>query len=135
MKEYTCPAIPGNLRPVLSVVAEEMIACGTDVGVRQRVFVILEELFNNVAYHAYADEAAPGPVRVVILADQDTVRLEIADRGKPFNPLEVDDGDRLARLEAMEAGHAGIFLVRTLAKELDYVREDGWNRITALVSA
>ena len=133
MKQYQCPAIPENLRPVLSVVGEEMIACGTETGLRQRVFVILEELFNNVALHAYADRSSPGPVIITLLADMDSVQLQLADQGVAFNPLLVDDTNRLLRLEQMEEGHEGIFLVKTLASQVDYEREDGWNRVTVLV--
>ena len=49
MKEYECPAVLDNLRPVLAVAAEELIASGTETSLRQRFFVVLEELFNNVA--------------------------------------------------------------------------------------
>lgn len=133
MKEYQCPAIPENLRPVLTVVGEEMIACGTDTGLRQRIFVILEELFNNVAIHAYEHSSSPGPVRITLLSDMDSVQLQVADQGVAFNPLLVDDRNRILHLDNMEEGHAGIFLVRTLASQVAYERDNGWNRVTVLV--
>ena len=134
MKTCEYPAIQENLRPVLALLSEEMIACGTQTTVRQKIFIILEELFFNAVEHAYANAPAPGPVRVTLVADMDAADLVVEDRGTPFNPLEVDDTDRLKNLETLTEGHAGIFLVKTLATSLDYSYENGWNRIRVLVS-
>ena len=133
MKTCEYPAIQENLRPVLSLLSEEMIACGTQTTVRQKIFIILDELCVNAGEHAYAT-AAPGPVRVTLVADMDAADLVVEDKGTPFNPLEVDDTDRLKNLETLTEGHAGIFLVKTLATSLDYSYENGWNRIRVLVS-
>ena len=80
MKTCEYPAIQENLRPVLSLLSEEMIACGTQTTVRQKIFIILEELFFNTVEHAYAN-AAPGPVRVTLVADMDAADLVVEDKG------------------------------------------------------
>ena len=71
---------------------------------------------------------------MTLVADMDAADLVVEDKGTPFNPLEVDDTDRLKNLETLTEGHAGIFLVKTLATSLDYSYENGWNRIRVLVS-
>ena len=135
MKEFECPAVLDNLRPVLALSSEEMIACSTLTGVRQRLFVVLEELFVNSVTHAYAGQATPGPVRVRIVADEDMVTLRISDRGSPFNPLELDDARRLANLENMQEGGAGLFLVKTLSQSVEYEYASGWNCVTVVIAA
>ena len=120
MKEYECPAVLDNLRPVLAVAAEELIASGTETSLRQRFFVVLEELFNNVAMHAYRSRVLPGPVRISI-------------QGPPFDLTTYDDANRLQRLESMQLGGAGILLVKTLSSSVTYRREDGWNAVTAML--
>ena len=133
MKEYECPAVPDNLRPVLAVAAEELIASGTETPLRQRFFVVLEELFNNVAMHAYRSRVLPGPVRISIKASQDYVELTVMDQGPAFDPTAYDDSDRLRRLESFQPGGAGIFLVKALSSALSYRREDGWNVVTSVM--
>ncbi|MDD6088913.1 MAG: ATP-binding protein [Desulfovibrionaceae bacterium] len=134
MKEYECPALPENLRPILALAAEELSACGTIRDVRERLFVILEELFNNVAFHAY-EGMEIGPVRIQMAADQDSVLLCIEDRGVPFNPLNNEslEKNRLSNLESFEEGGAGIFLVKTLATNISYVRQNGWNQLKIFI--
>ena len=127
MKEYECPAVPDNLRPVLAVAAEELIASGTETPLRQRFFVVLEELFNNVALHAYKDQLEAGTVRLAIKASQDYVELTVMDQGPPFDLTTYDDANRLQR------GGAGIFLVKTLSSALAYRRENGWNIVTSVM--
>lgn len=133
MKEYECPAVPDNLRPVLAVAAEELIASGTETPLRQRFFVVLEELFNNVAMHAYRSRVLPGPVRISIKASQDYVELTVMDQGPPFDLTTYDDANRLQRLENFQPGGAGIFLVKTLSSALAYRRENGWNIVTSVM--
>ncbi len=135
MKYCEYPAIEENLRPLLSLVAEEMIACGSEMSLRQKVFIIVEELFYNTARHAYAAAPSLGPVRVTLHADMDAASLLIEDKGVPFNPLDLDDSNRLKNLETLTEGHAGIFLVKTLASSVTYSREDGWNKLQVLVTA
>ena len=136
MKICEYPAIAENLRPVLSLVAEEMTSCGTQTRLRQKLFIILEELFNNSAMHAYADQPTPGPVRVTLACEPDSVSLLIEDRGMPFNPLkDVDETRRVHNLETLTSGGAGIHLVRSLSSSIEYTRENGWNRISVLVDS
>ncbi|MCR5170332.1 MAG: ATP-binding protein [Desulfovibrio sp.] len=132
MKEYECPAVPDNLRPVLASAHEELIASSTETPLRQRFFVVLEELFNNVALHAYGNKPA-GPVRLTIKASQDYVELTVMDRGEPFDPTAYDDASRLHKLAAFQLGGAGIFLVKSLSSALSYRRENGWNIVTAVM--
>ena len=133
MKEYECPAVLENLRPVLAVAAEELIASGTETPLRQRFFVVLEELFNNAAIHAYKGQPSAGPVRLRIKAAQDYVELTVMDQGPAFDPTAYDDSERLRRLESFQPGGAGIFLVKTLSSSVAYRRDDGWNAVTAVL--
>lgn len=135
MKEFECPAVMDNLRPVLAMASEEMIAASTLTEVRQRLFIVLEEMFNNVALHAYAGQPVPGPVRLVLVAEEDFVSLRIEDKGQMFNPLELDDAHRLANLENMQEGGEGIFLVKTLASSVSYQYANGWNIVEITIGA
>lgn len=133
MKEYECPAVMDNLRHLLALAAEEMIACGTETSLRQRLFVVLEELFNNVALYAYQDQPEVGPVRMRLVADEEAIHLRIEDRGVPFNLLEYDDAKRVRNLMDLEEGGEGIFLIKSLSREVRYERLNNWNRVDSII--
>lgn len=133
MKEYECLAVMDNLRPMLAIAAEEMIAHGTETSLRQRLFVVLEELFNNVALHAYETLPDAGPVRMRLLADEDAVHLRIEDRGVPFNLLEYEDERNFENILDMPEGGEGIFMVKSLSREVRYEWINGWNRVDAII--
>lgn len=133
MKEIECPAVIENLRLTLSAAAEELIAQETETPLRQRLFVVLEELFNNAVYHAYKGSPQIGPVRIRLIADQDAVHLRIEDQGPAFNLLEFDDTKRVSNLMALEEGGEGIFLIKTLSQSVAYERVNGWNRVDIVI--
>lgn len=91
-----------------------------------KVNLVLDELWVNVVHYS----GATGDVEVSLDADADEVRLEIADDGRPFDPLsEAVEPDLDAALEERPIGGLGIFLVREMMDELHYRREDGKNRL------
>lgn len=133
MREYQAPAVMDNLRPLLALAAEEMIARGTETTLRQRLFVVLEEIFINVVVYAYASTSENGPVRVRLLADEDAVHLRVEDRGSPFNPLEYIDTRTFDDILEMEDGKEGIALIKALSRDVHYERLDGWNRLDVII--
>ncbi len=59
------------------------------------------------------------------------VRVEFADRGRPFDSTSVPAlGDE--SLEARARGGLGIHLVRQVMREVHYRRDGAWNRVTML---
>lgn len=133
MKYYECPAVENELRRLLALAAEDMLAAETEIPIRQRLFVVMEELFNNTVMHAYKHAPSPGPVRIRFIADLDAVQLRMEDRGEPFNLLEFDDSQRIQNVMNLEEGGEGIFLIKTLSSSVEYARVNGWNRVDILI--
>ena len=91
-----------------------------------KVNLVLDELWVNVVNYS----GATGDVEVSLDVDAEEVRLEIADDGRPFDPLtEISEPDINAPLEDRPIGGLGIFLVREMMDELHYKRENGKNRL------
>ena len=91
-----------------------------------KVNLVLDELWVNVVHYS----GATGDVEVSLDTDANEVRLEIADDGRPFDPLsEAVEPDLDAALDERPIGGLGIFLVREMMDELHYRREDGKNRL------
>jgi len=89
--------------------------------------LILEELFVNIVKHGDADGR---PIRVDLYGGGDVVIAVVADRGKPFNPLEYASDALELPLERQAAGGLGLHLVRGLSEEMTYSRDGDANVTT-----
>lgn len=88
--------------------------------------LVLEELGVNIVNYS----GATGEIEISLASDEETVTIEIADNGRPFNPLaELDTPDISAPLGERPIGGLGVHLVRSMMDELSYSREDGMNRL------
>jgi anti-sigma regulatory factor (Ser/Thr protein kinase) len=87
--------------------------------------LVLEELVTNVFLHGAGPDGASVAVRA--MADGDLLHGEVRDDGRPFDPLARQTPEIDLRLEDREIGGLGIHMVRSLAKDLSYAREDGQN--------
>ena len=91
-----------------------------------KVNLVLDELSVNIVN--YGGEASE--IEVSLASDDDEVRVEISDDGRPFDPLtEAANPDIDAPLEDRPIGGRGIHLVREMMDELHYCRKDGKNRL------
>ena len=89
----------------------------------------LEELVVNVVSYAFEPDTRHD-VRVVLSREGPTLRAEITDDGRPFNPLLQAAPKPPKDLASAEIGGLGIKLVRSFAGSIDYQRRDATNRLT-----
>jgi serine/threonine-protein kinase RsbW len=130
MGSRTFKADLGQLEEALAFI--ESLASGRLDGERATdLLVAAEEAFTNVAKHAYDGE---GEIEVSVEADQGIVRLTLADRGRPFDPLGAPPPDLNEEVEDRRIGGLGIHLMRNLADDMRYRREGGKNILTMIVS-
>jgi anti-sigma regulatory factor (Ser/Thr protein kinase) len=87
--------------------------------------LVIEELVTNVFMHGAGPEGAT--VQVHAAAEGETVRGEIRDDGRPFDPLSRESPEIDLALEDREIGGLGIHMVRSMASELSYAREGNEN--------
>ncbi len=94
-----------------------------------RVELALEELATNIISYAY--EGGKHEFEVTLISEADALTIEIADDGKPFDPLsDAPEPDLDAPIEERAVGKLGIHLVKTLMDEVRYQRDGGKNRLT-----
>ena len=96
----------------------------------KQVLVSVDELFTNVASYAYGDEA--GVAALTCTVDEARITVELADCGKPYNPLEKPDPDVTLSTEERDIGGLGIFLAKKLMDDMRYAYENGFNRVTMI---
>lgn len=97
---------------------------------RSTAELVLAEVLNNVAEHAYADRA--GPVSVTLRRDLHGIDCLIVDQGAAMPSERLPEG-RLpsaeSGLDALPEGGFGWHLILTLTLDIGYARVDGCNRL------
>ena len=133
----TSPATIRDTRCILSRIMEGLSALlpAERAGV---IEIALAEIINNIVEHAY-DGRADGQIRLTAsLAEEDqgpVLQFDIQDDGTALPGGMLPPGlppDLSVPREALPEGGFGWLLIRTLARDLEYSRQDGVNRLTAI---
>lgn len=115
-----------RLAAALSTWAEEQ---GIDPALATSFELAFDEILANVMSYAY-DDAGEHAIEVACHWDGRTLRAEVVDDGRPFDPLAVSEPDVSASLDEREVGGLGLFLVRQLMDEVAYRRDGDRNRLS-----
>jgi serine/threonine-protein kinase RsbW len=103
---------------------------------RGTVELVLAEVLNNVAEHAYG--AADGMVEVRIEPRADGLRCLVLDSGRELPGGRLPEGGLPADLggdvDVLPEGGFGWHLIRSLSADLAYARVDGQNRLSFLIA-
>ena len=89
----------------------------------------LEEAVSNVISYGYDDQARH-EIEVRMSVEAGTVRAEVTDDGRPFDPRQAPTPDVGASLDDRPLGGLGTFLMRRSMDEVDYHVVGGRNRLT-----
>ncbi|MBT5873018.1 MAG: ATP-binding protein [Candidatus Latescibacteria bacterium] len=98
-------------------------------GLGMRIQLILEELITNIISYGYADSERH-EIMIRLHSDSESVRIRIEDDAGPFDPLEMETPDLSVPVQEREPGGLGVHLVRNLADDIGYTRQDGKNILT-----
>jgi len=92
---------------------------------------VLAEVLNNVVEHAYR-RGGDGPIELRMVRCGNRLQVDVRDYGEPM-PGDVLPGGALPESDDPEDGPPeggfGWFLIRALARDLSYARENGQNRL------
>ena len=135
MQALTLAAEPGSLAQVLAFVRQGASEAQLSEERAAQLELVMEEILMNLSKHAYPHDA-PGQVELrYSIPSPGELRMEVADRGREFDPTAAAAPDLTLDLANRPVGGLGIFLIRSFADSLSYRREDGWNRLTFAISA
>jgi serine/threonine-protein kinase RsbW len=99
---------------------------------RGTVELVLAEVLNNVAEHAYA--GGSGPVEVGLCATPLGIACRIVDRGLAMPEGRLPEGALPpAAPDDLPEGGFGWHLIRSLTADLSYARSAGQNRLSFLI--
>ena len=125
------PGEPLAVREALHRVMEGLSPLDMAAEDRSAIEIVLAEVLNNIAEHAY-DMADPGLIELVISHAPEAVCIELADNGRPYPGDSLPEGKPAVighSLERLPEGGFGWFLIRAMADNLTYRREEGCNHL------
>lgn len=110
---------------------------GLDVEEIGTVELVLAEALNNVVEHAYPSGNMTGPIGIACTHLTDGLHFLISDKGCAMPdgtiPLGVRPDVKVATSDLPEGGF-GWFLIQDLAKDVEYQRVDGENRLSLRIA-
>ena len=65
-----------------------------------------------------------------MIKEIDSLRVVFCDNGKPYNPLDAKEPDMTGTAEDRAIGGLGIFMVRKMMDNVEYMYKDGQNVLT-----
>jgi anti-sigma regulatory factor (Ser/Thr protein kinase) len=124
MAEFTIRADLSALAAIADFLAEALAGCGDEL-----VFAIqlaVDEACSNTILYGYPGGEA-GLITITCTADDETVRVTIADDGVAFDPLTAPPPLLDIPVEDRPIGGLGVHFIRTVMDSVSYARKDGMN--------
>lgn len=131
---FRIPAVLSRLPAAQAFARNEAKRHRAADGILDRLALVCEELFTNVARHAYPN--GTGDVELACQTGRDGAGnsyfcIHVRDWGPPFNPLLAPAPDLSADLDERPEGGLGVLLVKRMADDCRYTRRDGANEFRA----
>ena len=92
-----------------------------------KVNIAVDELYSNIVKYSGAELA-----EIAVENHRTEFAITFWDNGKQFDPLAAKEPDVTAGIDERGIGGLGIFMVKKMAKSVDYCYEDGYN-ITRII--
>lgn len=129
------PARMSALPQVAAFAAEVCRAAGLAKEPRLRLTLLVEELFTNTIRHGHGRDSEE-PVRLSFDLEPGRIGLTYEDTAPPHDPFAVVAApDEAAAVEERPVGGLGVLLVASLARDVEYRRTGGTNRISLVIAA
>ena len=124
-------------RHALSKLLAELRGLELDVEEAGAVELILAEALNNICEHAYEGQEDVGPIEIQCTHGPTGLQIEIEDEGLPMpggqTPLEMQADVDVDTEDLPEDGF-GWFLIKDLAKDVEYSRNGPRNQLSLRVA-
>jgi anti-sigma regulatory factor (Ser/Thr protein kinase) len=124
--DCTIPADLANLGTIAEFIARTLRECDIDEEVLFAVQLAVDEACSNIILYGYPEGEA-GTITITCTVDEESVRVMIADDGRPFDPLTVHPPRLDVSLEERQIGGLGVHFIRTVMDGVVYSYENGRN--------
>jgi anti-sigma regulatory factor (Ser/Thr protein kinase) len=131
----TFPARMSALADVAAFTGRACAAAGAARDTCARLVLLIEELFVNTVAHGYGRDSDE-PVRIALEFRPGQIALSYEDSAPAHDPFAaVVVPDETATVEERPVGGLGVLLVASMARDLQYRRLGGANRISIVMAA
>ena len=128
MKKFTFEATVDGLAKALATLEELLDGAGCPVAAKTKLMVAMDEVASNIVHYSGAPDF---DVEIDFPENPDAVRVSFSDSGKAFDPLtEAPVADMTAPVEDRQVGGLGMFMVKKMMDNVEYVHENGRNILT-----
>ena len=127
MRSITVKASDDNLSQVMEFVDGQLEELDCPMKIQMKIDIDVEELFVNIAHHAYASETGDAEIGFEASEDRSSVTITFADSGVPYDPLAKSDPDITLSAEERQIGGLGIYMVKKSMDKVEYEHTDGRN--------
>lgn len=118
------PSSTENLALIRDFVGNIGTRAGFDENETTKITLAVDEAVANVIEHAYgSDDTREVTIRAVL--DEDSVRFEIIDNGRGFDPGLVQPKDLEQLVKERRSGGLGLRLIRTVMDDVQYQIKPG----------
>jgi anti-sigma regulatory factor (Ser/Thr protein kinase) len=130
---HVFPARMSALPDVMAFTARACGAAGFARDACHRLALLVEELFANTVAHGHGEDS-DAPVSIAFDVEPGRVRLLYEDTGPAHDPFaSVTPPDDAADVDDRPVGGLGVVLIAAMARDVEYRRADGRNRIALVV--
>jgi len=131
MPEITLQAEKKNFNALMDFVEGTAKKIGFTGSALYKINLAAEEAIINVINYAYPGNKENITVLCEeVAAPQKGLKLQIRDRGIPFDPLAKANPDTKQSIEERPIGGLGIHVIKKSASEVFYTRNNDTNRLT-----
>lgn len=125
--EITLPAVIESIPKAIDFITRTVVEMACLPEVQKKLAVIADEIVGNIAKFAYGSSTGDVTIRVSADRDRNDIQISFIDGGIAFNPLAAPEVDVKSSVENRRIGGQGILIVKRIADEMAYEREDGKN--------
>jgi len=129
--ERRIPATPEGVRAALVGLSDAIAPLALSPEEVASIQLVLAEALNNIVEHAYAGIEGDH-IAILVRQSRDGLNCRLCDRGAPMPDGRAPLGDYAgpaARIDDQPESGFGWFLIRNLARDLEYRRVDGGNEL------
>ena len=112
---------------VTDYICERCAEAGCDGQTVSNISIATSEILANIESYAYENG---GELEILTKCRDRRMTIMFKDKGKPFNPLLVQEPDITLPLSERSPGGLGIFIVKKLMSDTGYAYLDGHNVLT-----
>ena len=134
IKEYRLkiPSQTDNLELIRNFVSGVARKVGFDPEDVNKIELAVDEACANVIEHAYKNDEQQD-IDIAVKIDFQKLTVVVTDRGQTFKMTEVEVPDMPTYLAELRVGGLGIYLMKALMDEVNYVSRPGGENAVAMV--